>query len=274
MLVGLLISYGVLLPTLTWGDLPSGADLSDVVSSTFGHRGAVRRGRCDRAWPRSGRCSRSSARSCAASGPPRCRARRGAAAARSSITERDLPIGIVGGTIALSLIPIAALLWWFLSGTPLAGNTVPTIVVSLVYIVVIGAVIAAVAGYMAGLIGSSNSPISGVGILVVLGIALLLAAMHGPSGDPAQTTALVAYSLFTTAVVFSRRHDLQRQPAGPEDRPARRRDPVEAAGRPRHRRGLRGAGDRAGARPAQHGVRLRGGAGSRARTRWPHPRPR
>ena len=37
------------------------------------------------------------------------------------LTERDLPIGIVGGTIAVSLIPIAALLWWFLSGTPLAG---------------------------------------------------------------------------------------------------------------------------------------------------------
>ena len=79
----------------------------------------------------------------------------------------------------------------------------PTIVVSLVYIVVIGAVIAAVAGYMAGLIGSSNSPISGVGILVVLGIALLLAALHGSGGDPEQTTALVAYALFTTAVVFS-----------------------------------------------------------------------
>src|SRR4029079_15899503 len=37
MLVGLLISYGILLPTLTWGDLPSGTDVSDVVSSTFGH---------------------------------------------------------------------------------------------------------------------------------------------------------------------------------------------------------------------------------------------
>ena len=62
--------------------------------------------------------------------------------------------------------------------------------------------IAAVAGYMAGLIGSSNSPISGVGILVVLGIALLLALLHRPSGDPDATTALVAYALFTTAVVF------------------------------------------------------------------------
>jgi putative OPT family oligopeptide transporter len=119
------------------------------------------------------------------------------------LTERDLPIGIVGTTIAVLLIPIALLLWDFLTGTPVADRGVATIVVSLVYIVVLGAVIAAVAGYMAGLIGSSNSPISGVGILVVLGIALLLAALHRPGGDPNSTTALVAYALFTTAVVFS-----------------------------------------------------------------------
>ena len=36
MVVGLLISYGVLLPTLTRGDLPAGADVSDIVSTTFG----------------------------------------------------------------------------------------------------------------------------------------------------------------------------------------------------------------------------------------------
>jgi putative OPT family oligopeptide transporter len=76
-------------------------------------------------------------------------------------------------------------------------------VVSLLYIVVIGAVIASVAGYMAGLIGSSNSPISGVGILVVLGASLVLVALHGRSADPERTTALIAYALFTTAVVFS-----------------------------------------------------------------------
>jgi putative OPT family oligopeptide transporter len=80
---------------------------------------------------------------------------------------------------------------------------VSTIVVSLLYVVVIGSVIAAVAGYMAGLIGSSNSPISGVGILVVLGASLVLVALHGRGGDPERITALVAYALFTTAIVFS-----------------------------------------------------------------------
>jgi putative OPT family oligopeptide transporter len=202
MIVGLLISYGVLLPTLTWGDLPADADVSDVVSTTFGSEvrfvgaGAIAVAAVWTLLKILGPIVRG-IRAAAVSS----RARRGGSTV--DLTERDLPIGIVGGTIAFSLIPIAGLLWAFLQSTHLAGNTVPTIVVSLLYVVVIGAVIAAVAGYMAGLIGSSNSPISGVGILVVLGIALLLAALHGPGADPSQTTALVAYALFTTAVVFS-----------------------------------------------------------------------
>src|SRR4029078_3736283 len=36
MIVGLLISYGVLLPTLTAGTPPGSGDISDAVSSTFG----------------------------------------------------------------------------------------------------------------------------------------------------------------------------------------------------------------------------------------------
>ena len=202
MLVGLLISYGVLLPTLTWGDLPGGADVSDVVSSTFGHRGAVRRGRRDRGGR--GLDAAQDPRPDRARHPGRRGVERGAARRRHGRPHRAGPADRHRRRDDRAVAdPDRRAAVGFLSGTPLAGNTVPTIVVSLVYIVVIGAVIAAVAGYMAGLIGSSNSPISGVGILVVLGIALLLAAMHGPSGDPAQTTALVAYALFTTAVVFS-----------------------------------------------------------------------
>jgi putative OPT family oligopeptide transporter len=202
MIVGLLISYGVLLPTLTWGDLPAGAEVSDVVSTTFGTEvrfagaGAIAVAAVWTLLKILGPIARG-IRDAAVSS----RARRGGGTVE--LTERDIPIRIVAGTIALSLIPIAALLWGFLSGTPIADRTFSTILVSLLYVVVLGAVIAAVAGYMAGLIGSSNSPISGVGILVVLGIALLLAVLHGPGGDPGRSTALVAYALFTTAIVFS-----------------------------------------------------------------------
>ncbi len=202
MIVGLLISYGVLLPALTSGHLPAGADVSDIVSSTFSTE--VR-------FVGAGTIAVAAVWTLLKILGPIVRGIRAAAvssAARRSggtvdLAERDLPIGIVGGTILVSLIPIAILLWSFLSSTPVTDKTTATIVVSLIYIVLIGAVIAAVAGYMAGLIGSSNSPISGVGILVVLGISVLLVALHGRGGDPERTTALVAYALFTTAVVFS-----------------------------------------------------------------------
>ncbi|HEX3257728.1 MAG TPA: oligopeptide transporter, OPT family [Pseudonocardia sp.] len=202
MIVGLLISYGVLLPSLTAGTLPASGDISDAVSSTFGTEvrfvgaGAIAVAAIWTLLKILGPIVRG-IRAAAASS----KSRRGGATV--DITERDLPIGIVGGTILFCLIPISLLLWLFLAETPIADNAPATIIVSLVYVVLIGAVIASVAGYMAGLIGSSNSPISGVGILVVLGASLVLVALHGRGGDAERTTALVAYALFTTAIVFS-----------------------------------------------------------------------
>jgi putative OPT family oligopeptide transporter len=117
------------------------------------------------------------------------------------LTERDLPIGIVGGTIVASLVPIAGLLWWFSADGPIAADAPVVIGATLVYMLVIGAIIAAVCGYMAGLIGASNSPVSGVGILAVLGAAVLLSLFYGTQPENAQ--ALTAYALFTTAIVFS-----------------------------------------------------------------------
>src|SRR6201999_2606862 len=58
-----------------------------------------------------------------------------------------------------------------------------------------------VCGYMAGLMGASNSPISGIGILAILAAALLFGWLFGGGGDQ-QQKALVAYALFTTAIVF------------------------------------------------------------------------
>ncbi|MBS0630688.1 MAG: oligopeptide transporter, OPT family [Verrucomicrobia bacterium] len=126
-----------------------------------------------------------------------------AAGTELPLTERDLPISVVAGTTAALLLPIAGLLWYFSSGTAIASGIGPVIFGSLIYVVVVGLIIASVCGYMAGLIGASNSPVSGVGILAVLGASLLLVLAYGHGGDPAQTKALVAYALFTTAIVFS-----------------------------------------------------------------------
>lgn len=117
------------------------------------------------------------------------------------ITERDIPIGIVTAVILLSMIPIGLLLFAFGNTAPIASEPGVTITLSIIYTLVAGVLIAAVCGYMAGLIGASNSPISGVGILSVLGIALILAALfRGAGGD--ETKALVAFALFVTAIIF------------------------------------------------------------------------
>ena len=54
---------------------------------------------------------------------------------------------------------------------------------------------------MAGLIGASNSPISGVGILAILFCATVFVAVVHPAAEAQK--ALVAFALFATAIVFA-----------------------------------------------------------------------
>lgn len=106
------------------------------------------------------------------------------------------------GAAALACLAIAAyILYEFPAGTPLAGEASTLISVGLPFVVIGGFVIAAVCGYMAGLIGASNSPISGVGILAIVTSAALLAAVTQPAEEA--RNALVAYALFVTAIVFA-----------------------------------------------------------------------
>jgi putative OPT family oligopeptide transporter len=119
-----------------------------------------------------------------------------------ALVERDMPIGIVGSVILVSLVPIAILLWLFIAGGPLQDGAVSLIAGTLVWVLIAGIVIASVCGYMAGLIGASNSPISGIGILAVLSASVLLALWFGGAGSDQEIGALVAYALFATAIVF------------------------------------------------------------------------
>jgi len=93
------------------------------------------------------------------------------------------------------------LLYAFADAEPIASNPAATLGLSIVYVLIMGVVIAAVCGYMAGLIGASNSPISGVGIISVLGIAIVLSLLF-PNAGANETEALIAFALFVTAVVF------------------------------------------------------------------------
>ena len=117
-------------------------------------------------------------------------------------TEHDMPIGIVTIISIACLIPMAVLFVAFLNGGAISQYIVPLVIGSVLYVLVIGFIVAAVAGYMAGLIGSSNSPVSGLAILAVIGISLIvLFVAHGATG--AAQAALVAFALFVTSVVLS-----------------------------------------------------------------------
>ena len=117
-------------------------------------------------------------------------------------TERDIPIGIVSAISLACLVPLAVLFVAFLHGGALSSYIVPLVIAGVIYVVVVGFLVAAVCGYMAGLIGSSNSPVSGVAILAVIGISLsLLILAHGANASV--RPALVAFALFVTSVVLA-----------------------------------------------------------------------
>jgi putative OPT family oligopeptide transporter len=131
------------------------------------------------------------------------RARKAGKADTLPITERDIPIGIVGLVTLICMLPIAWLLAYLGNTSGLGAHVATLTIGGVAYIVLMSFFVSAVTGYMAGLIGSSNSPLSGIGILVVIGAALLLVIGVKPYVGPDAGKSLMAFALFTTAVIFS-----------------------------------------------------------------------
>jgi len=131
------------------------------------------------------------------------RARKAGQAHTLPITERDIPIGIVAIVTLVCMVPIAWVLAYFANTSGLGSHMITLMIGGVFYVVLMSFFVSAVCGYMAGLIGSSNSPLSGIGILVVIGAALLLVVGVKPYVSPDATKALIAFALFTTAVIFN-----------------------------------------------------------------------
>jgi putative OPT family oligopeptide transporter len=123
------------------------------------------------------------------------------ASATGGDLDRDLkPSWIIALTIAC-LIVAGWLSLTFARSTSLAPDAVMLTTIAVPFVFIVGFLIAGVCGYMAGLIGASNSPISGVGILAIVICASVLSfAMH-PTPD--MRPVLVAFALFITAIVFA-----------------------------------------------------------------------
>ncbi len=118
-------------------------------------------------------------------------------------TELDIPVDQVGIVSVLCILPICWLLWNFATGAGLGDHALLLTIGGIIIVVVVGFLVSTVCGYMAGLIGASNSPLSGIGILVVAITALFLVVTVKSELPVEMGKALVAYALFVTAVVFN-----------------------------------------------------------------------
>ncbi|MBK4144251.1 OPT family oligopeptide transporter [Corynebacterium macginleyi] len=199
MLVGVVISYFILLPIRTVGDVGPAAALADVVDATFAN---------DIRFIGVGTMAIAAMWTLIKiAGPITVGIRQSLASSRTrksggtvDVTERDIPFPYVATTIVVLMVPIALLLWDFVQGTDIHDHMLVLITVSVLFTLLVGLIIASVCGYMAGLIGASNSPISSIGVIAVLTASLVIATVtRGTSAEP---LSLVAYTLFTAAIVF------------------------------------------------------------------------
>ncbi|MHC4867613.1 MAG: OPT family oligopeptide transporter [Planctomycetota bacterium] len=111
-------------------------------------------------------------------------------------TEKDLPMQWIIFMIIGSVVPLCIVYQYF----------VQQIYISLVMacvMLVTGFLFAAVAGYMAGLVGSSNNPISGVTISTVLVSALMLVLMMGRAAENGPVAAVVIGAVVCCAAAIA-----------------------------------------------------------------------
>ncbi|MGI9287351.1 MAG: OPT family oligopeptide transporter [Pseudomonadales bacterium] len=94
-------------------------------------------------------------------------------------TEFDTPINFVAIAIVVAVVPLFLIFVFALGDYP---NRILIASIMTVLMIVFGFVFSSVAGYMAGLVGSSNNPISGVTIATVIISALILLQLMGKQG--------------------------------------------------------------------------------------------
>ncbi|HKJ68798.1 MAG TPA: oligopeptide transporter, OPT family [bacterium] len=123
--------------------------------------------------------------------------RRGAASRFSAIarTDRDTPIKWVGILLLISLLPIFALYVYIIQ------SATPSIFMAVVMLIA-GFLFSAVAAYMAGLVGSSNNPISGVTIATILFSSLMLLALLGTGSAKGPAAAIFVGAVVACAAAI------------------------------------------------------------------------
>ncbi len=108
-------------------------------------------------------------------------------------TQQDINFKYIFGGVIVAMIAMFILYYYFIShGAGEGIGTLRAIIGALVSTLIMGLagfVFAAIAGYLVGLIGSSNNPISGLTLSTLI-VAALLMLVVGVKGDPGVTAVL------------------------------------------------------------------------------------
>lgn len=120
-------------------------------------------------------------------------------------TEQDIPMNYVGIGIILVAVALGFFLHHLFGQTGLMQYPAlywTTIAVMLVVCLILGFLAAVISAYIAGLIGSSNSPLSGIAIMVILSISLVLSAMvSSVLGSGVAMLAMAAITVLLGALI-------------------------------------------------------------------------
>ena len=111
-------------------------------------------------------------------------------------TEKDIPIKWVGTALLFAIIPV------FFIYIDVLHSWKVAILLSIV-MMIFGFLFSAVAGYMAGLVGSSNNPISGVTIATILFASLLLVAILGTGSVEGAAGSIIIGALVCSAAAIA-----------------------------------------------------------------------
>lgn len=122
-------------------------------------------------------------------------------------TEQDLSPKTILWIMAGMLLILLVTFYAFIAESDLSGEIAWTLVFcSVTFAFILGFLVAASCGYMAGLVGSSASPISGISIIAVTVISLLflgLSELNGMLDSPKDAHFVTALALFTTSAVLA-----------------------------------------------------------------------
>jgi putative OPT family oligopeptide transporter len=111
-------------------------------------------------------------------------------------TERDLPMGLILNGIALFVLPLFALYYVVVDSFGVA-------LAMAIIMVVAGFVFSSVSGYMAGLVGSSNNPVSGITISTILFASLILLGMLGRGSTVGPVAAIMIGAVICNAAAIA-----------------------------------------------------------------------